>query len=241
MARPDGVIAVAVRGLHFSWNAGDPDVVAIPALDIHGGERLFVAGRSGSGKTTLLNLLAGVIAPTAGTLQILGADLPAMPAGRRDAFRADHVGVVFQSFNLVPYLSLLENVLLPLRFSRSRAARAKEGDGSGEAAARRLLRHLELDVDATGGRSVQRLSIGQQQRVAVARALIGRPELLLCDEPTSALDEEVRAHFLDLLFAETAAAGATLVFVSHDKRLAARFDRMVTLEPGESESRAVRA
>jgi putative ABC transport system ATP-binding protein len=220
---------ISVDGLRFRWQAGDVDVLAIDELTVDAGERIFVEGPSGSGKTTLLNLLAGVVTPTAGTVSVLRTDLGSLSGPRRDRFRADHVGFVFQMFNLIPYLSLVENVILPLRFSAGREITVRESGGDGQSEARRLLNQLGLDVDALAKRAVTRLSVGQQQRVAAARALIGRPEIVICDEPTSALDADARKSFLDLLSQEVAAAGATLVYVSHDRSLEGFFDRTVKL------------
>lgn len=204
-------------------------MLAIPSMTVGRGERLFIEGPSGCGKTTLLNLIAGVLKPSGGGLRVLGSDMTAMPNRTRDRFRSDHIGFVFQSFNLIPYLSLIENVLLACRFSPARRHRIAEAGQTPVDEAARLLAHLGLDHAALGGRGVNQLSTGQQQRVAVARALIGRPELVICDEPTSALDANARDAFLSLLLAETEAAGATLVFVSHDGALAKRFDRTITL------------
>jgi putative ABC transport system ATP-binding protein len=136
----------------------------------------------------------------------------------------DHIGLIFQQFNLIPYLSVLDNVLLPCRFSRRR--REQAGDMADSAA--RLLGHLDLDA-SLWQRPATALSVGQQQRVAAARALIGRPELVIADEPTSSLDAERQAAFLDLLIDECNEAGAALVFVSHDRRLAGRFGRELAL------------
>ncbi len=224
-----GTAVVMASDLQFQWRPRDGAVLDIPRLGIERGERVFIEGPSGSGKTTLLSLIAGVITPSAGTLTVLGTDLAALPGRRRDGFRNQHIGLVFQMFNLIPYLSLVENVLLPCRFSAARRDRASNGGGTVAEEARRLLHNLDLDVAALSGRPVSRLSTGQQQRVAVARALIGRPELIICDEPTSALDGASRTRFLDLLFQEVAACGASLVFASHDQALADRFDRRIDL------------
>ncbi|MBM3566997.1 MAG: ABC transporter ATP-binding protein [Alphaproteobacteria bacterium] len=220
---------VRLEGVKFRWRAGLPLVLDIPAFDVAKGERVFVKGPSGSGKTTLLNLLGGVVAPESGTLSIRGQDLGALSGADRDSFRADHVGFVFQMFNLIPYLSLIENVVLPCRFSPERRRRIAARGKTPGAEARRILAHLELDPDALAGRPVAELSVGQQQRVAAARALIGAPELVIADEPTSALDADTRRSFLDLLFREVADADATLIFVSHDGGLAQAFDRTVAL------------
>jgi putative ABC transport system ATP-binding protein len=220
---------IQIKDLRYRWQAGDNDVIAIESLEVAAGERVFIEGPSGSGKTTLLNLLAGVLKPSAGTLSVLGADLMTLTGTKRDQFRSDHIGFVFQSFNLLPYLSLLENVLLACRFSRKRQERIAAANVTPADEAARLLAHLGLDHQTLARRGVHQLSTGQQQRVAVARALIGRPELVICDEPTSALDADARATFLTLLSAETHAAGATLVFVSHDRSLASGFDRSISL------------
>lgn len=223
-------LVVEAHDLSFRWRPRDPDVLAIDALEVRAGERVFIEGPSGSGKTTLLNLLAGVLKPSAGRLLVLGQDLSGLPVRRRDSFRSDHIGFVFQSFNLMPYLSLIENVLLACRFSPRRRERIAASGRTPEEEARRLLGHLGLDAHDLAGRGVNQLSTGQQQRVAVARALIGQPELIICDEPTSALDADAREAFLTLLRAETEAAGASLIFVSHDRALAPGFDRTIALQ-----------
>lgn len=164
-----------------------------------------------------------------GEVRVLGEDLAGLSSRRRDAFRVDHIGFVFQLFNLLPYLSLVENVLLPCRFSRRRRDNALEASGTLPAEASRLLAHLGLDTRKFGGRPVSELSVGQQQRVAAARALIGSPELVVADEPTSALDSDLRGAFLSLLFAEVENAAATLIFVSHDRSLERDFDRVLAL------------
>jgi putative ABC transport system ATP-binding protein len=202
--------------------------VALDALQVARGEAVFLHGPSGCGKSTLLSLLAGVLVPREGTVALAGQDWRALPAARRDAFRADHVGYIFQQFNLLPYLSALDNVLLGCRFSCLRAGRATALAGSAGAHARALLEHVGLS-GSFWQRGARELSVGQQQRVAAARALVGRPDLVIADEPTSALDAALRDGFMALLLGECRAAGSTLVFVSHDERLAARFDRSVSL------------
>lgn len=216
--------AVELQDVRFRYPAG-PDVLDIPALRVMRGERLFLHGPSGSGKTTLLGLLAGVLAPAAGQVLVLGENLGALRGAARDRFRASHVGYVFQMFNLIPYLPVRENILLPLRVSPARRARLNGVAPIAEAT--RLAHSLELD--GLLDQPVTALSVGQQQRVAVARALIGSPELIVCDEPTSALDADRRDRFLELLFASCAASQATLIFVSHDLALAERFGRAVSL------------
>ena len=220
---------VEVERIRFAWKPGQRDVLDIERFEVAAGERVFIEGPSGSGKSTLFSLLGGVSCPREGTVRVLGAGVSEMAARRRDRFRADHIGFVFQMFNLVPYLSMVDNVTLPCRFSRRRREQARSRSGTPEAEARRLLARLGLDGDELLARAVTDLSIGQQQRVAVGRALIGAPELIIADEPTSALDEGTRGRFLELLSAQCDEAGASLVFASHDTRLGALFDRRVSL------------
>ena len=217
---------IRLADIRFRWRSRDPLVLDIPELAVDSGEKLFVKGPSGGGKTTLLNLLGGVIEPEAGTVSILGTEVAALRGGARDAFRADHIGFVFQMFNLVPYLPLIDNVLLPCRFSARRRERA---GARPEAEARRLLTHMGLPVERLADRPVSGLSQGEQQRVAAARALIGTPELVITDEPTSALDEDAREAFLSLLMEEVDKAGSTLIFVSHDARLEPAFGRSIAM------------
>jgi putative ABC transport system ATP-binding protein len=220
---------VSIKDLAFSWLPHNAPVLDFGQLSIERGERVFIKGASGSGKSTLLSLLGGVILPQRGSVEILGRSLRDLSSASRDRFRADHIGFVFQMFNLLPYLSTVENVILPCRFSRRRRERALSRDTSLETAALRLLEHLDLSDEATLARPVTELSVGQQQRVAVARALIGAPELVVADEPTSALDWDRREAFLQLLERECEEQGITLVFVSHDASLEPLFDRTIAL------------
>jgi len=219
---------IDVRDLRYAWPGTGHDCLAIDQLVVSAGASLFLHGPSGGGKSTLLGLLAGVLLPREGSVSLLGTQWSSLSGARRDGFRADHVGYVFQQFNLLPFLSVLDNVVLPCRFSASRRARACEDKGSAQAAAEQLLREVNLER-GLWMRPAARLSVGQQQRVAAARALIGRPEVVIADEPTSALDEPLRNAFMDLLLTECRVAGSALVFVSHDERLATRFDRRLSL------------
>ena len=224
----EGGEVIDLDGVRFRWPGQATDTVSIDRLHLDAGEHLFVRGSSGSGKTTLLNLLCGVHTPSAGTIRLLDTDLATLSPGRRDQFRADHIGVVFQQFNLLPYLSTLENVTLACSFSGRKKTRAAESDDV-KTSARKLLTDLNLAPELHTA-PVNELSVGQQQRVAVARALIGGPEILIADEPTSALDADNRDRFMELLFREAEAKGCTLVFVSHDPQLAERFDRSIELD-----------
>jgi len=215
---------IQVSGLRFSYRPGTP-VVDIESFSVARGERLFLFGPSGSGKTTLLGLLTGVLSPDAGRVEVDGVDIAGLRPRARDAFRGERIGYLFQLFNLIPYLSVAENITLPCRLSLRRRERLG-GEAMGDAALR-LARGLE--IDALFHRPVTELSVGQQQRVAAARALMGRPPLVIADEPTSALDTDLREQFIRLLFGQAREAGSTVVFVSHDRSLATLFDRSVSL------------
>ncbi len=217
--------AVAIDGVHFGWPGATAPCLDIPHFEVGRGQSAFLHGPSGSGKSTLLSLVGGVVEPWQGRVAVLGTELSTLRAGARDRFRAANVGFIFQLFNLIPYLSGLDNIVLPCRFSAERALRI---GASPQQEALRLAAHLDLDRD-TLARPAAELSVGQQQRVAAARALIGRPGLVIADEPTSALDADRQRAFLDLLLSECAAVGAALLFVSHDERLAGRFDRVLRL------------
>ena len=218
---------VTLSGVRFSWQRGGQPVIDIDSLRIAPGERVFLRGPSGSGKSTLLNLLAGVVTPQQGEVQVLGRDVGKLSGAQRDRFRADHIGFIFQMFNLIPYLSVVENVGLPCGFSERRKLRAERAGGTVRQEAVRLLEHLDMAGANVLHRPVTELSVGQQQRVAAARALIGAPELVIADEPTSSLDADRRAAFIDLLFRECSRERAALIFVSHDAGLAALFDRAI--------------
>jgi putative ABC transport system ATP-binding protein len=218
---------IDIRSLAFRWHKSAPLTLQIERLCVGRGERIFIKGESGSGKSTLLSLLGGVLAPQRGTIELLGESITALPAARRDRFRADHIGFIFQLFNLIPYLSVVENVLLPLHFSARRRARVTARDTPAAEAAR-LLGHLDLGTELLH-RPVTELSVGQQQRVAAARALIGSPELVIADEPTSSLDADRREAFIRLLISECDAAGSTLLFVSHDRSLEHHFTHSLSL------------
>lgn len=220
---------VRMSGIRFAWPGRRAFALSIDDFALRQRERMLLIGPSGSGKSTFLSLLAGIVAPSAGKLEILGADLARLSNSARDRFRAEHFGIIFQMFNLLPYGSILDNVMLPLSFATERRRRAGQ-NGAVETEALRLLSSLGLQLSDLDGLSTANLSVGQQQRVAAARALIGRPELIVADEPTSALDRDRQAAFLDLLFAEVEAAGAALIMVSHDESLGPRFDRVLRLD-----------
>jgi putative ABC transport system ATP-binding protein len=220
---------VRMSQLQFCWPGRDAFSLAIEDFALPPRQRILLIGPSGSGKSTFLSLLCGIVVPQSGRIDILGSDTTKLSASARDAFRAEHFGIIFQMFNLLPYGTVLDNVLLPLSFAPRRRARAG-ADGAAEEEAMRLLSRLGLEPHLVRGRSAASLSVGQQQRVAVARALLGAPELIVADEPTSALDRNRQAAFLELLFAQVQDAGSTLIMVSHDESLAPRFDRVLRLD-----------
>lgn len=227
MSEPSPLLSL--RDIAFQWRTDTPPILDIPVFELARGEKVFLAGPSGSGKSTLLGVLAGVLMPQRGEIEILGHRLNTLSAAGRDHFRADYIGFVFQLFNLIPYLSVRDNVTLPCLFSAQRRARIADSGSTPEREALRLLADLGLTDPGLLARPVTELSVGQQQRVAAARALIGSPPLLIADEPTSALDTAHRQRFLELLFAECAAQGTSLLFVSHDESLSSAFDRQLPM------------
>lgn len=212
MAADLNIPAVELKNLRQEW-PGQAFVLDIPALRLMPGQHLFVRGASGSGKTTLLNLLCGVLPLQQGEIWLGAGQLQPASAAHRDRMRAQQIGVVFQQLNLIPYLSVLDNVLLGQAFAGTRADPAR---------ARLLLQALQLPETQWSAPALQ-LSVGQQQRVAIARALLGKPTLLIADEPTSALDADNRDAFMQVLLQEASDAGSTVIFVSHDKALARYF------------------
>lgn len=210
--------------VRFRWPGRAGFALSVPALSIGAGETVLLLGESGSGKSTLMSLICGTIIAETGRVRLAGRDILTLSGRARDQFRADHIGVIFQQFNLLPFGSVLDNILLPLHFAPARRRRVSDE----RAEALRLIRALGLpDLLAA---KASTLSVGQQQRVAVARALIGSPPLILADEPTSALDAANQQGFLDLLFEQVSDQGSTLLMVSHDPRLSERFDRVLTME-----------
>ncbi|MCP4935056.1 MAG: ABC transporter ATP-binding protein [bacterium] len=218
---------VQLRDVSFTWPGQHRFNITIDEFVLQGNEHLLLLGPSGSGKSTLLSLLAGIVQPRAGDIRILGTDMTALGSAARDRFRAEHFGIIFQMFNLLPYGAVVDNVLLPLRFAPGRRARAIEAGGV-EKEAHRLLTALGIEEELHTQPAAQ-LSVGQQQRVAASRALIGAPEIIIADEPTSALDRDRQRDFLDLLFSQAHKVGAALIMVSHDSSHKERFGRTENL------------
>ena len=216
-----------LRDVTFGYEKSDT-LIQIDSFRIDRGESVFLRGPSGSGKSTLLGLIGGVLRPQTGKISICGTNTTRLSAGRRDQIRADYLGIIFQQLNLLPYLDIIQNVSLPCRFSSTRASRVVQHGASVSDTAKDLLKELGLD-ETLLTRKVGNLSIGQQQRVAVARALIGGPDLIIADEPTSALDSNNRDRFIELLNIQRKRFNCSLLFVSHDLSLAKHFDRSIDL------------
>jgi putative ABC transport system ATP-binding protein len=217
----DTVLEAVRVGKQVSSPEGTLAILSDVSLAIGRGESVAIMGASGAGKSTLLALLAGLDEPTAGTVRLAGSDLTALDEDGRAAVRARHVGFVFQSFHLLPSLTALENVMLPLEL-------AQRGDARKDA--------LEV-LDRVGlagrvGHYPRQLSGGEQQRVAIARAFVTRPAVLFADEPTGNLDAATGERIMELLFGLNAASGATLVLVTHDSALATRCNRVIQLDAG---------
>lgn len=213
--------ALAFEGVRYVWRETEFRL-SVDSFRVAKGEKLLLVGESGGGKSTLLSLACGVLRADSGRVLVQGDDLSTMRAATVDQTRADRFGVIFQIFNLLPFASAVENVLLPLRFAKGRRSASAIDE------ARELLSRLRVPVDAHDTKA-SLLSVGQQQRVAAARALIGSPPIVLADEPTSALDRRTATEFMELLTSELERTNGTLLMVSHDESLAPHFDRTVPL------------
>jgi putative ABC transport system ATP-binding protein len=214
--------AIEIKNLEFSYPSSPTPVIKINELEIKEGDRVFLFGPSGYGKSTLLNLLSGVLDCKNGDLNVLGLNLSRLPQGKKDLLRGSEIGYIFQIFNLIPYLNLKENIILPCMINKNRAHGVDY-----EKQADELIATLGLSDHVH--KPVTDLSIGQQQRVAAARALIGNPRLIIADEPTSSLDEKNTEEFMNLLIKEWERRKFTLVFVSHDERLKKYFNTTISL------------
>lgn len=211
--------AIELNDLKYAYASGERPVIDIKTWQVPLGEQVFLHGPSGCGKSTLLNLLAGVLRPNSGSIQLLQQDVSALSSRKMDKFRARHIGVVFQQFNLISYLTVGQNIQLAAHFG---------GSAQDDEKMLSLLDALKLPKDISQ-RIASELSVGQQQRVAIARALINSPEILIVDEPTSALDADARDAFMTLLTAICKEQQTTLIFVSHDRALAEYFEHQVDL------------
>lgn len=217
-------MTIELRGVKFNHDSA----TGVPILDIDHwavakGQQVFVHGPSGSGKSTLLNLVSGLLRPDQGEVTVLGKRLDQMNNRQRDRFRANHIGYVFQRFNLIPYLNAIENIDLARSFS------ARQGRLTAKGTAESLLESLTV-APSEWAKPTSQLSVGQQQRVSIARALVNRPEILIADEPTSSLDQQNRDNFLSVLISLLSQHNMTLLFVSHDMALSQHFSRVQALD-----------
>jgi putative ABC transport system ATP-binding protein len=225
--------ALELRQIEFAWPNQTKPLFVIPELSLQQGQTLFIGGPSGSGKSSLLSLIAGIQLPRKGSCQVLGTSLKQLSASERDRFRGEHLGLIFQQFNLLPFLTVEENIELPSKLFASRLQKSTQLFGS-------LKRHIdtlctELHLQPSLRRRQARLlSVGEQQRVAAARALLGCPALIVADEPTSALDEDNKLDFLNLLLSTASAQNTSVVTVSHDMRIASNFDHVFQMPKMES-------
>ncbi|HEY7774181.1 MAG TPA: ATP-binding cassette domain-containing protein [Marinagarivorans sp.] len=218
-------LGVDLQGVKFKYRNSQQMTLNITEWQLASKESVFIYGPSGSGKSTLLGLLAGLLVPTSGSVKVLGQAISHFKGAQRDRFRSQHIGVIFQQFNLIPWLSVQDNIAAASYFS---GAKGLSGEGLIQRVAE-LLQRLGLPLNFMG-RKTDNLSIGQQQRVAIARALINKPDLIIADEPTSALDAQARDDFIKLLLECAAEYSSTLIFVSHDKTLAKHFNQVVDLQ-----------
>lgn len=224
-------LAINVENLGYSYNlqkkskhgSANPNnlVLSIKSWQVGAGEKIFLYGDSGSGKTTLLNLLCGILVPSTGKVSLFDQDLSELSNNKRDKYRAKNIGVVFQKFNLIPYLSVMKNVQLAAHFAKQKSDNINRRVSV-------LLNALKLPADIIN-KQVNQLSVGQQQRIAIVRALINQPKLLLVDEPTSALDASARDAFMRVLMDTCEQLNTSLIFVSHDASLGSYFDSKVNL------------
>lgn len=216
---------INIDSVRFYWSRNSNFKIFIPKLNISKGEKVLLLGESGSGKTTLLSLICGFLSPVSGDIYINQKQISSLAAGKRDEYRSDNIGIIFQQFNLLPYANVIDNILLPLYFSKKRAANVSNQ----RKMAINLCNNLRLPQNIEKMKASD-LSVGQQQRVAVARALIGNPPLIIADEPTSSLDSDVQNIFLELMFSQIEENNSTLLMVSHNKSLSTYFDRVIDIK-----------
>ena len=215
---------VKIESLRFQWSKNNNFKIFIPKLEVSRGKKVLFLGESGSGKTTLLSLICGFLEPLSGSISINDKIISDLTSTNKDAYRSDNIGIIFQQFNLLPYANVIDNIILPLYFSKQRSKKVENKINS----AMNLCDQLRLP-ESILNQKASNLSVGQQQRVAVARALIGSPSIIVADEPTSSLDTEAQELFLDLMFDQISKNSSTLLMVSHDKSLTNYFDQVIDI------------
>lgn len=215
---------VKIESLRFQWSKNNNFKIFVPKLEVGRGKKVLFLGESGSGKTTLLSLICGFLEPLSGSISINDKIINDLTSTNKDAYRSDNIGIIFQQFNLLPYANVIDNIILPLYFSKQRSKKVENKIN----AAMNLCDQLRLP-ESILNQKASNLSVGQQQRVAVARALIGSPSIIVADEPTSSLDTEAQELFLDLMFDQISKNSSTLLMVSHDKSLTNYFDQVIDI------------
>ena len=215
---------VKIESLRFQWSKNNNFKIFVPKLEVGRGKKVLFLGESGSGKTTLLSLICGFLEPLSGSISINDKIISNLTSTNKDAYRSDNIGIIFQQFNLLPYANVIDNIVLPLYFSKQRSKKVENKIN----AAMNLCDQLRLP-ESILNQKASNLSVGQQQRVAVARALIGSPSIIVADEPTSSLDTEAQELFLDLMFDQISKNSSTLLMVSHDKSLTNYFDQVIDI------------
>ena len=215
---------VKIESLRFQWSKNNNFKIFVPKLEVGRGKKVLFLGESGSGKTTLLSLICGFLEPLSGSISINDKIISDLTSTNKDAYRSDNIGIIFQQFNLLPYANVIDNIILPLYFSKQRSIKVENKIN----AAMNLCDQLRLP-ESILNQKASNLSVGQQQRVAVARALIGSPSIIVADEPTSSLDTEAQELFLDLMFDQISKNSSTLLMVSHDKSLTNYFDLVIDI------------
>ena len=215
---------VKIESLRFQWSKNNNFKIFVPKLEVGRGKKVLFLGESGSGKTTLLSLICGFLEPLSGSISINDKIISDLTSTNKDAYRSDNIGIIFQQFNLLPHANVIDNIVLPLYFSKQRSKKVENKTN----AAMTLCDQLRLP-ESILNQKASNLSVGQQQRVAVARALIGSPSIIVADEPTSSLDTEAQELFLDLMFDQISKNSSTLLMVSHDKSLTNYFDQVIDI------------
>ena len=208
---------IIIENIKYSFNKNSNFELKIKKFSLKKSDSILIYGDSGAGKSTFLNLLSGTINPQEGSINILGTNITKTSSSKKDKIRGDHFGIVFQTFNLLPYISVKNNILLGKAYSGRKQSISNNDE------VKVLMDKLSLNYKDLVDRKAYELSIGQQQRVAVARALIGKPEIILADEPTSALDKKNQNEFINLLFKSLDDNEQGLIMVSHDKKLSSKF------------------
>jgi putative ABC transport system ATP-binding protein len=221
-------VSLCFENVEFSYPKQPSPILKIKELKISAKEKVFLYGPSGSGKSTLLSLITGVLRAQKGKIEILNhKNFNEISDKQRDQIRGEHMGYIFQQFNLLPYLSVRDNIALSAKINHVRLAKLNQNGKNIDSEINRLSEKLE--IDSILNQAAYKISVGQQQRVAAARALLGSPEIIIADEPTSSLDEDRKNSFMQLLIQEVESIGAILIFVSHDRSLEKFFHRSISI------------